>query len=118
MIRQQQEAGDVIRVVLERILQRIKHLLAVAWSEGSRQSVMKIGVLRKSPQPLGESFRGKLEIALVQRELSAGHVGVAILGVALLRAVEELFQHLARVGVQQDGGAPERHQARRILKGP
>ena len=115
---QQQIAGGVMRVEFESGFQRFDHLLAIARRKRARQAVVKIRILRKFLEPIREGFRRQLKVALVQRELAASQIRLAILRIPFPGAIEKELEGALGIDAHEQCRMTDRREIRGVLVGP
>ena len=102
VIRQQEMARRVVGVARHRGFERKNHQPPIAGRIRLGEAEMEIRIVRKLLQALVETLRCEIVIVLVERELAAGEVRLAIGRIATLGEVEELFQNAARIHAEDE----------------
>ena len=103
----EQEAGDVPWIGLERGLEGIAHDLAFAGGVGLGQPEEQVGVLGMFPDPFVEGFGREVEVMLLQREIAAREVDIAQVRIGLLGGGVDLVEDHLGVGPEQQRRAAE-----------
>ena len=74
MIRQLQQAGNMVFVFLQRHFQQLQHLSPGAGGIGARLTAKDVGIVGEFLQRFGESLGGEGIIMFIQRQFASGQV--------------------------------------------